>query len=59
VRDYLGATYSHFEVAVVPTVIRTKAANRHAADRRLTFSFNPARRWRALAASNPAKGTAQ
>jgi hypothetical protein len=28
VRDYLGAAYSHFEVAVVSTVIRIKAANR-------------------------------
>ena len=28
VRDYLGAAYSRFEVAVVLTVIRIKAANR-------------------------------
>jgi hypothetical protein len=28
VRDYLGAAYSRFEVAVVSTVIRIKAANR-------------------------------
>jgi hypothetical protein len=28
VRDYLGAAYSHFEVAVVSTLIRIKAANR-------------------------------
>jgi hypothetical protein len=28
VRDYLGAAYSRFEVAVVSTVIRVKAANR-------------------------------
>jgi hypothetical protein len=28
VRDYLGADYSRFEVAVVSTVIRIKAANR-------------------------------
>jgi hypothetical protein len=28
VRDYLGAVYSRFEVAVVSTVIRIKAANR-------------------------------
>jgi hypothetical protein len=27
VRDYLGAAYSRFEVAVVSTVIRIKAAN--------------------------------
>jgi hypothetical protein len=27
VRDYLGAAYSRFEVAVVSTVIRVKAAN--------------------------------
>jgi hypothetical protein len=28
VREYLGTTYSRFEVAVVSTVIRIKAANR-------------------------------
>ncbi len=28
VRDYLGAAYSRFEIAVVSTVIRIKAANR-------------------------------
>jgi hypothetical protein len=28
VREYLGAAYSRFEVAVVSTVIRIKAANR-------------------------------
>jgi hypothetical protein len=28
VRDYLGAAYSRFEVAVVSTVVRIKAANR-------------------------------
>ena len=28
VRDYLGAAYSRFEVAVVSTVIQIKAANR-------------------------------
>jgi hypothetical protein len=28
VRDYLGAAYSRFEVAIVSTVIRIKAANR-------------------------------
>jgi hypothetical protein len=28
VRDYLGAAYARFEVAVVSTVIRIKAANR-------------------------------
>jgi hypothetical protein len=28
VRDYLGVAYSRFEVAVVSTVIRIKAANR-------------------------------
>lgn len=28
VRDYLGAAYSRFEVAVISTVIRIKAANR-------------------------------
>jgi hypothetical protein len=28
VRDYLGAAYSRFEVTVVSTVIRIKAANR-------------------------------
>ena len=28
VRDYVGAAYSRFEVAVVSTVIRIKAANR-------------------------------
>ena len=28
VRDYLGAAYSRFEVAVVSTVIRIKVANR-------------------------------
>jgi hypothetical protein len=28
VRDYLGTAYSRFEVAVVSTVIRSKAANR-------------------------------
>lgn len=28
VRDYLGATYSGFEIAVVSTAIRIKAANR-------------------------------
>jgi hypothetical protein len=27
-RDYLGAAYSRFEVAVVSTVVRIKAANR-------------------------------